>query len=112
MSSLQELSQSSNTDGVKIEAKHQRVRLLNVDIDNITMNELLETFREGLLLTVHVDMIMKLQKDREFYELLPHFDVITCDSQILLAAAKLLATPLKERVSGSDFFPLFYNKHS
>ncbi len=89
----------------------QRVRLLNVDVDNITMDELVDSFREGLLLTLHVDMIMKLQKDREFYEILPHFDVITCDSQILVVAAKMLGTPFKERVSGSDFFPRFYARH-
>jgi N-acetylglucosaminyldiphosphoundecaprenol N-acetyl-beta-D-mannosaminyltransferase len=89
----------------------EKVRLLNVEIDDITMDELLATFREGMLLTVHVDMIMKLQQDREFYELLPEFDVVTCDSQILFAAAKLLGTPLRERVSGSDFFPRFYTLH-
>ncbi len=88
-----------------------KVRLLNVDIDDITMQELVATFREGMLLTVHVDMIMKLQKDREFYQILPHFDVVTCDSQILFSGAKLLGTPLRERVSGSDFFPRFYTKH-
>jgi N-acetylglucosaminyldiphosphoundecaprenol N-acetyl-beta-D-mannosaminyltransferase len=89
----------------------KKVRLLNVDIDDVTMDELVESFREGMLLTVHVDMIMKLQKDREFYEILPEFDVVTCDSQILFAAAKVLGTPLRERVSGSDFFPRFYQKH-
>jgi exopolysaccharide biosynthesis WecB/TagA/CpsF family protein len=75
------------------------------------MEELVERFDEGLLLTLHVDMIMKLQKDREFYEILAQFSPITCDSQILFAAAKLLGTPLRQRVSGSDFFPLFYAKH-
>ena len=88
-----------------------KVRLLNVAVDDITMDELVESFRDGLLLTLHVDMIMKLQKDREFYELLPQFDLVTCDSQILVAAASLLGTPLRERVSGSDFFPRFYTKH-
>ena len=88
-----------------------KVRLLNVDIDDVTMQELVATFREGMLLTVHVDMIMKLQKDREFYQILPQFDVVTCDSQILFAGARLLGTPLRERVSGSDFFPRFYTRH-
>ena len=88
-----------------------QVRLLNVDVDNITMAELVDTFREGVMLTLHVDMIMKLQQDREFYELLPHFDVVTCDSQILVSAARMLGTPLRERVSGSDYFPLFYTKY-
>jgi N-acetylglucosaminyldiphosphoundecaprenol N-acetyl-beta-D-mannosaminyltransferase len=89
----------------------RRVRLLNVDVDDITMDELVGSFRDGLLLTLHVDMIMKLQRDREFYELLPHFDIITCDSQILFAAAKILGTPIRERLSGSDFFPQFYTKY-
>ncbi len=87
------------------------MRLLNVDIDDVGMEDLVANFREGMLLTVHVDMIMKLQKDREFYELLPQFDVVTCDSQILFAAARALGTPLRERVSGSDFFPRFYERH-
>jgi len=89
----------------------RRVRLLNVEVDDVTMDELVASFREGMLLTLHVDMIMKLQKDREFYDLLPNFDVITCDSQILIAAAKMLGTPLRERISGSDFFPRFYARY-
>ena len=89
----------------------RRVRLLNVDVDDLTMEELVASFREGMLLTLHVDMIMKLQRDREFYELLPEFDVVTCDSQILFAAARMLGTPLRERVSGSDFFPRFCATH-
>ena len=90
---------------------HEKVRLLNVDFDNITMAELVETFDHGMMITVHVDMIMKLQKDEEFFHLLSHFDVVTCDSQILYFASKLLGTPLRQRVSGSDFFPLYYAQH-
>src|SRR5215467_5229706 len=86
----------------------RKVRLLNVEIDDIAMDELVERFRQGVILTLHVDSITKLQTDREFYELLPRFDVVTCDSQILTLAARLLGTPLKERVSGSDYFPRFY----
>ena len=89
----------------------RRVRLLNADVDDITMDELVETFRHGVMLTLHVDSIMKLQKDPEFYRLLPRFDVVTCDSQILVTAARLLGTPLQERVSGSDYFPRFYTRY-
>jgi exopolysaccharide biosynthesis WecB/TagA/CpsF family protein len=90
---------------------YRKVRLLNVEVDDVGLDELVETFRHGVMLTLHVDMIMKLQKDRAFYELLPNFDVITCDSQILTTAARLLGTPLKERVSGSDYFPKFYMRY-
>ena len=91
--------------------KYDRVQILNTQVDNISMNELVEEFDSGLLLTLHVDMIMKLQRDREFYDILPEFDIITCDSQILYFATKFLGTPVKERVSGSDFFPKYYMKH-
>ena len=50
---------------------YRKVRLLNVDVDDVRMDELVETFRQGVMLTLHVDMIMKLQKDEEFYNLLP-----------------------------------------
>jgi exopolysaccharide biosynthesis WecB/TagA/CpsF family protein len=88
-----------------------RVRILNIDVDDTTLDELVDSFEEGMLLTLHVDMLMKLQKDREFYEIVSLFNPVTCDSQILLAAAKMLGTPLRGRVSGSDFFPRFYMKH-
>lgn len=90
---------------------YRKVRLLNVEVDDVGMDELVETFRQGVMLTLHVDMIMKLQKDQAFYELLPQFDVVTCDSQVLTTAARLLGTPLKERVSGSDYFPRFYVRY-
>jgi N-acetylglucosaminyldiphosphoundecaprenol N-acetyl-beta-D-mannosaminyltransferase len=92
-------------------AMGRKVRLLNVDVDDVGMDDLVETFRRGVMLTLHVDMIMKLQKDSEFYQLLPKFDVVTCDSQILTVAARLLGTPLKQRVSGSDYFPRFYQRY-
>jgi N-acetylglucosaminyldiphosphoundecaprenol N-acetyl-beta-D-mannosaminyltransferase len=88
----------------------EKIRILNAELDNITMEELL-TKREGTVLTLHVDMIAKLQKDREFYELVRRFDVVTCDSQVLVFAARALGTPFKERVSGSRYFPLFYHRY-
>src|SRR5579862_932906 len=90
---------------------YRKVKLLNVLVDDVSMDELVETFRQGVMLTLHVDMIMKLQTDQDFYALLPKFDVVTCDSQILTTAARLLGTPLRERVSGSDYFPRFYSRY-
>lgn len=90
---------------------YDRVNILNAYVHNVSMDEVLEGMDEGLLLTLHVDMIMKLQKDEEFLKILPEFDIITCDSQILYFATKFLGTPVKERVSGSDFFPKYYYRH-
>ena len=89
----------------------RKVPLLNAYVHDISMDELVRDFDSGLLLTLHVDMIMKLQKDRDFHNILDQFDVITCDSQIMYFATKFLGTPVRERVSGSDYFPKFYMHH-
>lgn len=89
----------------------RRVPMLNAYVHDVTMDELVETFTEGALLTLHVDMIMKLQQDEDFYSIIDQFDLITCDSQIMFFATKFLGTPVKERVSGSDYFPRFYMHH-
>jgi len=92
-------------------ANYRKIPVLNAYVHDVSMDELVENMDEGLLLTLHVDMIMKLQKDREFYGILDQFDVITCDSQILYFATKFLGAPVQERISGSDYFPKFYMHH-
>ena len=72
------------------------VPMLNAWVHDIAMDDLVENFRTGAMLTLHVDMIMKLQKDREFYDILDQFDVITCDSQIMYFATKFLGRPVQE----------------
>jgi len=49
--------------------------MLNAYVHDVRMYDLVTSFTEGIMLTPHVDMMMKLQKDRDF-------DVITCDSEI------------------------------
>lgn len=89
----------------------REVSLLNAFVHDVTMNQVVEHFERGVMLTLHVDMMIKLRKDREFYDLLRRFDLVTCDSQIMYFALKFLGTPVSERVSGSDFFPRFYQHH-
>ncbi|MGM0740519.1 MAG: WecB/TagA/CpsF family glycosyltransferase [Pseudomonadota bacterium] len=89
----------------------REVRLLNAFVHDVTMDQVVEHFERGVMLTLHVDMMIKLRKDREFHDLLRRFDLVTCDSQIMYFALKFLGTPVSERVSGSDFFPRFYQRH-
>ncbi|SDI61471.1 WecB/TagA/CpsF family glycosyltransferase [Lutimaribacter saemankumensis] len=90
----------------------KRVPMLNAWVHDVSMDDIIENLREGAMLTLHVDMIMKLQTDREFHALLDRFDVITCDSQIMYFATKFLGNPVRERVSGSDYFPRFYTRYA
>ena len=88
-----------------------KVQLLNIAVDDLSMDELLARFDRGTICTIHSDMLMWFQKDREFYEQSMACDFITCDSQVLTFATRFLGTPLKQRLSGSDFLPRFYEHH-
>ncbi|MBO3459844.1 WecB/TagA/CpsF family glycosyltransferase [Aetokthonos hydrillicola Thurmond2011] len=89
----------------------QKVKILNIEINNLSKSEFLETLRSGVVFTPNVDHLMKLQKDSEFLEAYSISDYKVCDSQILIYASRFLGNPLKEKISGSDFFPDFYNYH-
>lgn len=88
------------------------VNILNLSIDNLSKVELLDKLESGgVVFTPNVDHLIKLQKDQEFYKA---YDIATykvCDSQIVMYASKFLGTPLKEKISGSDLFPAFYNHY-
>ena len=88
-----------------------KVKILNVDIQNITEQELLQQMKRGVLITPNVDQMVKLQKDREFYDIVKKAEWVICDSKILLLCSKLLGTPLNEAIPGSGFFPHFYMFH-
>lgn len=88
-----------------------RVELLNVSIDNVSQVEFLEKFKSGIVFTPNVDHLMKLQSDREFFKTYQSATYKLCDSKILFYVSRLLGTPIKEKISGSDLFPAFYEYH-
>ncbi len=79
--------------------------ILNAELQNITSGELLGCMKKGVLITPNVDQLIKLQRDREFYELVQKAEWVVCDSKILYLFSKLLRYPLKEAIPGSGFFP-------
>ena len=87
------------------------ISILNVEIDNLMLTEVLAQLKTGVVFTPNVDHVMKLQQDKEFSKIYSTADYKLCDSQILLYASKFLGTPIKQKISGSDFFPAFYNYH-
>jgi exopolysaccharide biosynthesis WecB/TagA/CpsF family protein len=84
------------------------VKLLNLDIHNISKLQLLKALcKGGVVFTANLDHLSKLQADEEFYIAYQAASYRVCDSQILLFVSKLLGMPFQEKISGSDFFPDF-----
>jgi len=88
------------------------IRILNLSLHNLSRRELLERLHAGMVINPNVDVLMKLQSDEEFFRVSQRAELRVCDSQILRYAAAFLGTPLRERISGSDFFGEFCAHHA
>lgn len=89
----------------------KKVKILNVAIDNVSKQEFLENFNQGIVFTPNVDHLIKLQTDPEFYKAYSIADYNVCDSKILYYVSRFLGSPILEKISGSDLFPAFYEYH-
>ena len=91
-----------------------RLRILEVDIDAVTMAEAIAVFesiiatrRPSLVFPVNVDVCVRIQRDPELRAAFRAADLVLVDGTPMMWAARFLGRPLPARVSGSDFVPLF-----
>jgi len=96
---------------MKSEKFMPKVPMFNINIDNISKADLLRQLHSGLLVTPNVDHVVKLQKDKELYDIYQAADWVICDSRILSLASKLLGNPIKEVIPGSSFFYQYCEYH-
>ncbi len=89
-----------------------RMKFMNTEIDNITMeeavqkiDELVREDRNAYVVTPNVDCIVKLERDAKLREIYEYADLILADGKPLIWISKLYGKPIKEKVSGSDLFP-------
>ena len=88
-----------------------KIEILGVSIDNLSMDEVLAQLDKGTVFTPNVDHIINARKTGVFGEAYNSADYKLCDSQILYFASWFLGHPLKQKISGSDLFPAFYQYH-
>lgn len=87
------------------------INFLNIKIQATTQKELLKSLKKGVLITPNVDHLVKLQKDKDFYNVYQKAEWVVCDSKILYLMSKLLKESLPEAIPGSSFFTAFYESH-
>jgi len=93
----------------------ETINLLDTNIHNVSYREaiditeklIIDNTKYHSIVTPNVDHLIKLRKDEEFQEVYRDASLILADGMPLMWAAKYLGTPLKAKVSGSDFFPDF-----
>ena len=80
-----------------------RIKFLNTEVDNLTMNEAIQKIEQLVLskkpsyvVTLNVDHIVKLETDKEFQEVYKEADLILTDGMPLIWISKLKKNPIKE----------------
>lgn len=89
----------------------EKKKILGVDFTNIETDDFLKYFKNGFVMPCNVDMLMKMQQDKDFFKLSEKADFVLCDSQIIFFASKFLKLHIKEKITGSDIFPKFCKYH-
>jgi len=87
------------------------VNVAGVELHDLSRVELLQRLNDGVFFNPNVDVIMKLRRDPEFFALFHQAEFRICDSRIVELGARFLGTPVKEKISGSDFFGEFCHYH-
>jgi N-acetylglucosaminyldiphosphoundecaprenol N-acetyl-beta-D-mannosaminyltransferase len=89
----------------------KKVKIGKASIDDISFQECVATIeghirerRKTYVVTPNVDHIVKLESDPEFVQCYNSAGLVVADGAPLIFASRLLGTPLKERIAGSDLF--------
>jgi N-acetylglucosaminyldiphosphoundecaprenol N-acetyl-beta-D-mannosaminyltransferase len=93
-------------------AFRNRIALLGVGIDNLSMDAVVEII-DGLIdtggchqiATANVDFLTKAFDDAELLDILHRCELVVADGMPLVWASRILGAPLKERVAGADLVP-------
>src|SRR4051794_27551337 len=87
------------------------VHLAGTDVASITMDQAVDTVltltrrtdhQPSLVVTPNVDHLLLLEDDEEFARAYAHADLRVADGAPLLLLARMLGTPLPERITGAD----------
>ncbi|WP_332406562.1 WecB/TagA/CpsF family glycosyltransferase [Lactococcus laudensis] len=90
-----------------------RMKFMNTEVDSLNMSEVLDRIdkliqikKNSYVVTPNVDHIVQLEKDSELQKVYKNADLILADGKPLIWISNYYKTPIKEKVSGSDLFPL------
>ncbi|NTU97149.1 MAG: WecB/TagA/CpsF family glycosyltransferase [Chlorobiaceae bacterium] len=86
--------------------------IMGLQLDNLTMEEAisvietqLEEKKQTSIFFVNPDCLNKTVSDREYFDILTSGDFIFPDGIGLIIAGKMLKTPLRENINGTDMLP-------
>ena len=97
----------------ELEKEMSRIKIMNTEIDNLTMSEtldcidmLINTRVPSYVVTPNIDHIVQLETDVKLQKAYQKAALIITDGKPLIWISKYYKKTIKEKISGSDVFPL------
>src|SRR5207302_5671777 len=87
-------------------------RILNAWVDSLTVQEIVEELNEGILFTLNPDHLYWLQRNAEFAAVYRDATIVSSDSKYVYWALGFLGRSIKQKSSGSDIVPAYWQHHA
>ncbi|SEL20779.1 N-acetylglucosaminyldiphosphoundecaprenol N-acetyl-beta-D-mannosaminyltransferase [Carnobacterium iners] len=89
--------------------KNQKVTVLDIDFDNVTQDDLVDQLNQCIhskqkifVVTANPEIVMYANQNPDYMDILRKADYITADGIGIVKGARILGTPIVERVAGYD----------
>ena len=89
-----------------------RSRILNAWVDSLTVQEIVEELKEGILYTLNPDHLFWLQRNQGFAAAYRNATLVSSDSKYVYWALGFLGRSIKQKSSGSDIVPAYWRHHA
>lgn len=90
----------------------REARLLNVWVDDLSVQDIVETLDEGVLFTVNVDHLCQLQRNPQFADAYANATIVSCDSKYVRGGVLALGRGPMKKACGSDIVPAYWRHHA
>lgn len=90
----------------------KRSRLLNVWVDDLTVDEIVERLDNDVLFTVNAVQLHTLQRDPDFAEAYRAATIVSADGKYVFWGLGWLGRGVRAKASGSDIVPAYWRHHA
>src|SRR5262249_14080067 len=90
----------------------RRCRILNAWVDDLTVEQVVDRLREGILWTLNPDHLYHLQRNKDFVDAYRQATIVASDSKYVYWGLKFLGRGIQSKASGSDIVPTFWRRHA
>ena len=97
---------------MEIGKEMEKQPLLNTYVNNLNMDETLNTIKElirngqkSYIIPINVDVVIKIENDPYLKQITDHADMVLVDGKPLVWISRLYHRPVKGKISGSDLIP-------